>query len=54
MFKFEILVCWKLFYYEVKTMKQVTDVGSMTFNVVITGCGDIDNPNWCDLLQERL
>jgi hypothetical protein len=35
-------------------MKQVTDVGSMTFNVVITGGGNIDNPNWCSLLQECL
>ncbi len=31
-------------------MKQITDVYSMAFNIVITSCGDIDNPNWCSLL----
>jgi hypothetical protein len=35
-------------------MKRVMDVDSMAFNVVIAGCGDINNPNWCSLFQERL
>jgi hypothetical protein len=35
-------------------MKLVTDVDSMAFNVVIKGCGDIDNPNWCSLFREHL
>jgi hypothetical protein len=35
-------------------MKQVTDVDSMAFNVVIASCGDIDNPNWCNLPQKCL
>ncbi len=26
-------------------MKQITNVDSMAFNVMITSCGDIDNPN---------
>jgi hypothetical protein len=30
-------------------MKRVTDVDSMAFNVMIAGCGDIDNLNWCSL-----
>jgi hypothetical protein len=50
MFKFEIFVCGKHFYYEIKIMKQVMDVDSMAFNVVIAGRGDINNPNWCNLL----
>jgi hypothetical protein len=30
------------------------DVDSMAFNVVIVGCGDIDNPNWCSLVRKHL
>ncbi len=30
------------------------NVDSMDFNVVIIGCGDIDNPNWYNLLQKCL
>jgi len=30
------------------------DVDSMDFNVMIASCGDIDNPNWCNLIQEHL
>jgi hypothetical protein len=30
-------------------MKRVTNVDSIAFNVVVAGCGDIDNPNWCSL-----
>ncbi len=28
-------------------MKLVANVDLMAFNVVIAGCGDIDNPNFC-------
>jgi hypothetical protein len=30
------------------------NVDFMDFNVVIANCGDIDNPNWCNLLRECL
>jgi hypothetical protein len=30
-------------------MKQITNVNSMAFDVMIASYGDIDNPNWCNL-----
>jgi hypothetical protein len=35
-------------------MKWVIDVDSMDSNVVIVGCGNIDNSNLCNLLRECL
>jgi hypothetical protein len=35
-------------------MKWVTIIDSIDSNVVIVGCGDIDNSNSCNLFQEHL